>query len=98
MTVISPCGVDSLNPSDHVIIVSILHALLLLTTSFSSSRPIPVPASISSIHLFLGRPSSSSPLPTRQYHLLLHPHTPTSAASICLKSGGRGSGLKISNF
>ena len=54
---LSPCAVDSLNPSDR----HSQHPLFtrILTTSLSSARPIGpilISAIISSIHLFLGRP------------------------------------------
>src|SRR6218665_2145485 len=58
---LSPCAVDSLNPSyRHTVTLDVLR---FLTTSHSSSRPIPVPASISSTHLFHGRPHLLYPSP-----------------------------------
>src|SRR6218665_570572 len=52
---ITPCAVDSMNLS-YRHIVRILHELLFLDASLSFSRLIPVPTSISFIHIFLGSP------------------------------------------
>src|SRR6218665_1325552 len=59
---ITPCAVDSMNLSyRHT--VSILHELLFLDASLSSSRLIPVPTSISFIHISLDSPLLLLPSP-----------------------------------